>query len=1085
VEAAGSNPRKVSTACNRVGVAGETDSYNQAVPVCAACSEENPERAHFCLRCGTSLAQPVPERRKLATLLFCDVSGSTAMGESLDAEAVRDLMFRYFDDMRATVERHGGTVEKFIGDAVMAVFGVPTAHEDDALRACRAASEMQARLVELNDDLEELFGTRLALRIGVNTGEIVAGDAGKRETMVTGDAVNVAARIEQAAKPGEVLLGAPTYRLVRTGVEVEPLEPVAVKGKAQAVAAYRLIAVAGPRAPAHLTLTPMVGRERELLAVAEVFRRAVAERSCHAVTIVGEPGVGKSRLAAEFAHAVAGEATVLSGRCLSYGEGLTFWPIGEIVRGAAAIRDDDSPAHARDKLARLLADEGAGYLVAQKVAQAVGLEGGSAPAAQIAWAISRFFEALARERPLVVVVDDIHWAEPLLLDLLASLPRTLRDAPVLLLCVGRPELEEVRGEWTTALWLEPLAAEDSARLIENRLGAAVSAAALERITAAVRGNPLFAEELSAMLVEEGVLQRDDSFWVAARDLTEIDLPPTITALLGARLDRLGAERATLERGSVEGEVFHRGAVAALSAPETRAGVDAHLDLLAQKGLIRTAPASFRNDVAFAFRHILVRDSAYRATPKRVRAELHAAFAVWLERIAGDRIIEYEEILGYHLEQAHRYELELGPPREKSRQLGREAAHWLSLAGHRALERADIPAAINLLSRAEVLAPDDRSLVKALPDLGVALIEAGEFEQARPALARVIKIARRLGNRGAEWHAIVKQSWLDLHTNARGRGLEEIRREAEQAIAVFDQLDDDLGLARGWRLVAEVENMSGHQAARRAALEQVVEHAERAGDQLEAGLSLVALGSAMFWGPTPVREAIRRCNEVLEQADEEPIVEAGMLATLALFEAMRGRVDAAREHLAQREAAHADLGLKHDLAGEAGSVRGPLEMLAGDLTAAERELRLAFDACERMGDTSFLSTVSGTLGQVSYAQGRYEDAGNFAKISKETAAADDRVSQILWRCVEAKALARRGEFELAEALARESLALCETTDFLVLHGDALMDLGEVLRLEGRVHEASEALEAALRVFDKKEALVSASRARKLLNELAPT
>src|SRR4051812_16869108 len=355
------------------------------VRICPACGTENREGARFCDGCGASLTGPAVERRKLATLVFCDMTGSTAMGERVDAETVRGLMLSYFHEMRGALERHGGTVEKFVGDAVLAVFGVPEAHEDDALRGCRAALEMQSRLAGLNVDLERRFGTTIALRIGVNTGEVVAGDPSSRETFVTGDAVNVAARLEQAAEPGAVLLGESTYRLVRDAVVVEPVEPLAAKGKSEPVAAYRLLEVGGLAPPPRRVGTPFAGRGHELTLLEGEFEAAAAERRCRLVTVVGEPGVGKSRLAAELTDRIGARARAVRGGCLSYGEGITYWPIAQIVRELAEIHDEQSAAEARARIDAVLARTPDGGLIAAKIAQLLGLAEGAASAPETAW----------------------------------------------------------------------------------------------------------------------------------------------------------------------------------------------------------------------------------------------------------------------------------------------------------------------------------------------------------------------------------------------------------------------------------------------------------------------------------------------------------------------------------------------------------------------------------------------------------------------------------------------------------------------------------------------------------------------------
>jgi class 3 adenylate cyclase len=691
---------------------------------CPQCGQENPDGFRLCGMCGSLLAAAVPERRKLATLLFCDMSGSTAMGERVDAESVRDLMFRYFHEMRSAIEHHGGTVEKFIGDAVMAVFGVPELHEDDALRAVRAAAEMRDRLATLNEELERRFGTRISLRIGLNTGEVVAGDASLRQALVTGDAVNLAARLEQAAGIGEILLGESTYRLVGDAVCVDPVEPFTVKGKSGPVRAYRLVALI-QQAPARARRldTKMVGRIEELRTLERSFSDVIANRGCAAVTIVGEPGVGKSRLVDEFVSLAAEQASIFSGRCLSYGEGITFWALGEIVRKAVGIRDEDAQERALSRVHTLLEGQDHGALVAERVAQAIGLARGTASSEEIARAFCRLFETLARRRPLVLVVDDLQWGEPTLLDVLVDLVERSEDAPILLLCVARPELLEAGGVWEPIIRLEPLDETESERLIEDLLGEApLSLEAQHGVMRAAEGNPLFVEELLAMLIDQRLLQRENGGWVATRDLAHFAIPPTINALLGARLERLRPEeRAVIERGSIEGQVFHRGAVAELLPAEARDDVRSALLVLMDKQFIETAEATFADEAAFRFRHILIRDAAYAAVPKKQRAELHERFAEWLLHRAGDRVAEYEEILGYHLEQAYLYRAELGPVDAQSRELARAAARRLASAGQRALARGDLPAARSFFSRINtLLPPSDPVRLTLVPDRGAAL-----------------------------------------------------------------------------------------------------------------------------------------------------------------------------------------------------------------------------------------------------------------------------------------------------------------------------------------------------------------------------
>jgi class 3 adenylate cyclase len=724
-----------------------------AVQRCRDCGQENPDGFRLCGMCGSPLTAEEPERRKLATLLFCDMSGSTAMGERVDAESVRELMFRYFHEMRSAIERHGGTVEKFIGDAVMAVFGVPELHEDDALRAVRAASEMRDRLAALNQELERRFGTRIALRIGVNSGEVVAGDSSSRQALVTGDAVNLAARLEQAAGAGEILLGEPTYRLVRDAVSVDPVEPFNVKGKSEPIQAYRLLGVIDQTPTRPRRLGEMVGRHEELQTLERSFSNVVANRRCALVTIVGEPGVGKSRLVDEFVSVIDGEATVLSGRCPSYGEGITFWALGEIVRHAAGIRDEDAQDRARARLAALVEAQHDGALVAERVAQAIGLASGTASAEEIAWAIRRLFETLAQPRPLLVLVDDLQWAEPTFLDVLTDLRNLAVSAPILVVCSARPELLEDGQAWEPIIWLERLGETESERLIEDLLGEVpLSPEAREGILRAAEGNPLFVEELLAMFMEQGLLRHEEGGWVPTQDLAHVSIPVTINALLGARLEGLQPrERAALERGSIEGQIFHRGAVVELSPPGVRDDVRGALIGLADKEFIQAAEAAFVDEAAFRFHHILIRDAAYAGIPKKLRAELHERFAGWMLQRTGDRVAEYEEILGFHLEQASRYRAELGPVDAEGRELARAAARRLASAGQRALARGDLPAARTLFSRINtLLPPTDRVRLTLVPDRGAAIGYQLEHEyRKRAALGQLDEETGRLARTAAE------------------------------------------------------------------------------------------------------------------------------------------------------------------------------------------------------------------------------------------------------------------------------------------------------------------------------------------------
>jgi tetratricopeptide (TPR) repeat protein len=999
-------------------------------------------------------------------------------------------MGRYFDEVRTVLERHGGTVEKFIGDAVMAVFGIPQLHEDDALRAVRAAWDMREALARLNLTLEAELGVSIATRTGVNTGEVVAGDASSGQTLVTGDAVNVAARLEQAAAPGEILLGADTYRLVRDAVTAEPTEPLALKGKSDATNAYRLQDVT-PEAPgtARRLDAPMVGRERELSLLQWAFDRAVSERTCHLATVLGAAGVGKSRLAEEFLHRLGGQATVLRGRCLPYGDGITFWAVVEVTHQAAGITDQDDPAEARAKLAALVEGEEHGERIAERVAQVLGLVSNHAVPEETLWAIRKLFESVARRKPLVLVFDDIHWAEPTFLDLIEHIADWSRDAPILLLAIGRLELLDLRPAWgggkmnASTISLEPLSEAESEQLVENLLGRAeLPAEAAKRIADAAEGNPLFVEEMVGMLIDDGLLRRDDGHWLPTRDLSTVTVPPTIQALLAARLDRLAdEERQVIERASVVGRTFYRGAVTELAPEEIRPTVPTQLQALVRRELIRPQPSEFAGEDTFRFRHILIRDSAYEAMPKEIRADLHERFAEWLEAAAGERAREYEEILAYHLEQAFRFRSQLGLADERLAQVGMRAGRMLASAGQRADARGDRRGAVKLLTRAEALLPtDDPERVKLLPVLARSLLEMGEFGEAKRVAVEGADAAERTGDRAV---GIQARQVLLLHRISTEPHVPfaDVLAKAEHQVTEAESLGDQQMTLETRMFLASMTFWSG-QAGRAFDIAQSAIGLLPPDDERASFWIRRAMGAPSIWGPLPVEEGIELWTAIKE---EHPgtMGETAADGVLGPLLAMAGRFDEAFEAIGRFNRGLEEYGDLVTLS--AGHHVAMVAMPAQQPERVVEVLRPGLERLRAMGETGFASTSAFMLAEALYRLGRYDEAEKAALDSKDLAAPDDYDSQSGWRRVLAAILARRGEHEEAERLAREAVAIVDPTDELWARGNSKLALAEVLAAAGRNEEAAPAAEAAAAEFERKGNVVMAGRARELLATLAAT
>ena len=966
-------------------------------------------------------SQPT-EGRKLVTVLFCDLVAYTQLAEQLDPEALRFVMSHFFDRAAAVVEQHGGVVEKFVGDEVMAVFGVPLVHEDDALRAVRAAVAVRDCVTILD---RETDATHLEARIGVNSGEVVTGDPASGHGFVTGDAVAVGKRLEQAAAPGEIILGEATHALVAHAVRATRLDPLTLKGKSGGVAAFRLESV-DPEATAipRRADTPFAGHLEELERLRGIYAEVAAGGGARLVTVVGEPGIGKSRLARELIAQVEHDATVLVGRCPPYGEGTTFSPVREVFRAAAADGRE--------------------------------LDGSSFEAFA---ATRRVLEELAGKSPVLAAFDDMHWAEETMLDLLEHLASRLGAARVLLLCLARPELSDRRPQWlrsaATTVLLDALAESDSVVLIEA-LGVAPSAR--QRVAEMAEGNPLFMEQLALIVSEEGA---------------DIGMASSIRGVLQARLDRLGqAERVVLERASVVGRSFSLAALLELIPPEERELAQSRLFDLARRGLVR--PDTTDPHMGFRFQHALIRDAVYEAMPKATRAELHEAVAAWLES-ADDA----EALVGFHLENAYLLRKELG---RHDAELGMRAGRLLQRAAETAASRADAPATILLLDRARVVLPgDDPELPLVLIALGSARVNAGDLPGAAATLELAIDAAIALGDRAAELHARIELQFVRAFT-APETPVEESVNLAREAIPELEGLDDELALARAWWLRSSGDMHACRWLERGEAIEHALEHARRA----RAAIDLVAtlsgmLAQALLHGPTPVDQAIARVETLRDEFGLDRALRASVDTSLAGLLAMQGRIKEARQLYHDTAATYEEFGLRFRRATQ-GFVGAQIELLAGNPAGAEQELRASTAAFGDFGAATSATTHRALLAEVLCSLGRLDEAEAEARDVGADAQGDDLVAQVLWRSALARSLTRRGSPDAHEPAA-QSLALSAGVQFPFLRVAALEASAEVEQAGGGSTAAAVLLDEARTLMDAKGNVIEVARIDALALTLA--
>ena len=987
---------------------------------------------------GAAVAEPPPAIvRKSATVLVAELTTTAHTDPEMTRNAVAGARTR----AQEIVTRHGGSFVAGLGGELVWVFGVPLVNEDDALRALRAS-------LELRGAFDSHRQAAVTVRVGVASGEVVV----ESTTDLFGEPLSRGIALAQAAQSGAIMLSEVTRRLVSGAARVTP----ALDGDA-----WRLDGLVED-APASLMAHPVVDRVDELALAGAAFRRAVRGGEAHLLTVVGEPGIGKSRLGQESASRLAGQASLLTGHCLSYGDGVAFWPLREALTQFAG---GDSPQAIRG----LIDDAEDAGVISEIVAASLGLTDSETRREQVPWAFRRLLELVARERPLELVIEDTHWAAPELLDLIDYLVDWVK-APVLLLNTARPELLEERPTWggghprVSSIVLGPLSHDDAGTLLDHRLGdRRLSTAERTVILETAEGNPLFVEQLLAMSAE-------NPWWDREREI-----PGTLRSLLAARIDRLGpGERAYIERAAIIGREFWPTAVVALLPEQARSTADQHLRALVRRGFVEPGSAPLAGEEQLSFHHILIRDVAYRGTPKVLRSELHERFADWL----APRGEAYEEFVGYHLERAFRNLTEAGQAGGTAVALAARAAESLSSAGRRALSRGSPNAAVQLLRRAaEVCDAAESKRPDILLDLGYALSESGDYTEAEEVLHAALEQARITGAEAVSSRALIELSYQRSHVDA-SLGAAEMRAVAEQAIEVFERRADEGGLSRAWLHIALVEWIRSDSVAMEGALQRALTHAERAGERRDQSRILTDLARTTVVGPRPARDGIRRCHELLSRAEADVAATAFTGAMLAVLEAMDGQFDGARARWRRSKRRLAEVGLNVSVA-VIQMYYGYIELLADRPENAEPELAGACAAFEQFGTRGHLSSAAGLAARVCYAHGAYEESARYCRMSEEAASDDDAVSQVLWRSTKAKLLARAGEGPLAEALATDAVQRADGTDFLMMRGDALTDRAEVLAILGRGAPAGADLEAASVLYERKGIAPAANLARRAL------
>jgi len=1003
------------------------------VPRCSSCGHENPPGQKFCGECGAGLSAPGETRRRLITALYCDLVGSTQIGERVDPELLRKILDRYFDAMRAAIQRHGGTVEKFIGDAVLGTFGMSEAHEDDALRAVRAALEMRGAAHDLDAEIDDP-AVRVRVRIAIDCGEAIADKVAATQGRIGGDVFNTAARLQAAAEPDDVVVSGSAERLLRGRVDLEPLGALKLKGKADPVDAYRVLEV---RSVPVRTETPLVGRDRHLTVLRQALEDAIDADACVLVTVLAPPGVGKSRLATAFVDEVHERATVLVGQVPSYGVGVTFAPLVELLSHAAGLPSGDAEEVAT-VLSERLAPQPDGPAVGDRLAQVLGV--GEALASDASWAVRRLLEVLASQRPLVVVLEDVHWAEPPMLDLADAVMERVHG-PVLFLCLARPELLEQRPTWAAGkprvitATLPTLSREDARHVAELLLGADAPARVVDRVCETAEGNPLYLEQLTSMLADQGLLI--GGRWVGSDD-ADVEIPATLQALLAARLDRLEPElRLILERASVEGRRFRIAAICALAPDIDPDDVETAIASLERRGFVQPEVEARGR---WRFAHALVLEAAYRGLSKELRADLHERIADWMIVEDADQA-DVDESVARHLERALHLHEELGVRDERSAALSERAGELFAAAGSRAFAAVDYITSRDLLGRAVALLPErSPRRFDLIPNLGAALADSARTEETEALLSEAVEQARAAGSERDALRAKVQLLSNRVYRSPTEAEIESASVEARAAADAFEALDDDVGLAEASLAISYLEATRGNVAQAQHWCSRALQHGLAAGRPREALQAAGDLLDETIEGPIPFNRFSATAEELL--ATGEPISNSVGHALMAVA-ALAARDDGAfHEH----EGRWKDVLDRHGLAWLA-AVHGlsiaAVEISVGKAEAAERRLREAREFLAAIGNVWWVDLVDGVLCEAVGAQDRPREFLRLADAFATSAQMTDSSTLFKRQLVLARAHLLRGSAPEAEAAARRALKVVESTDMVTEHVNGLLMLAEVL------------------------------------------